>query len=261
MYRRRKPCRLVRSLICFFAISSKFSRSYCSIDAAPSTHQRSYSRIHQRNLSEFFPRPGQTGKGYGGTFDDPHSSSPVKGGVVDISGSSPSTPPPSSSKAQNRRGHHHRHSVSHNLFPFLDPSSPASHSSPIKPPSFQPSSPSPSDNATTSEQLPAPYSSFKRRYGSFPFIFQLPLYALLRLPFLSQAAICVAFAQLALGSSLWIQGQSGESLSVTGLGYLVVFDGLGALSAVVLQKNGGLERWKADMGNVNSNMAIQRPYG
>lgn len=146
------------------------------------------------------------------------------------------------------------------MFPFLDPTSPASRLSPTKPPSFPPPSSS-SDTNTTSEQLPAPYSSFKRRYGSFPLIFQLPLYALLRLPFLSQAAICVAFAQLALGSSLWIQGQSGESLSVTGLGYLVVFDGLGALSAVVLQKNGGLEKWKSDMGTVSSNMGIQRPYG
>lgn len=34
----------------------------------------------------------------------------------------------------------------------------------------------------------------------------------------------------ALGASLWVSGQSGDSLAMTGLGYLVVFDALGVVS-------------------------------
>ncbi|GAA5913806.1 uncharacterized protein JCM6883_003999 [Sporobolomyces salmoneus] len=232
-------------------------------------HSREHSRIHARNLSEFFPRPGQSpGRGYGGTYEDPHSrsidspsrttdiSSPAAGG-----GGTPTSP-----RAQNRRGHHHRHSVSHNLFPFLDPSSPGSQSnasfsaaSPTKPPFHSLSSPS----ASASEPfLAASHSSFRQRFGFLPLILQLPLYSLLRLPFpSSQFALLIAFTQMSLGATLWIQGQAGESLSVTGLGYLVVFDGLGTISKIVLGNGGGLDQWRIEMGRTSTGENLQQPYG
>ncbi|GAA6016221.1 hypothetical protein JCM11491_003773 [Sporobolomyces phaffii] len=230
-------------------------------------HARQHSRIHARNLSEFFPRPGHQGVGYGGTYDDPHrSASPLATRVTDIS--SLSTPPKTSGtddgatspRAQNRRGHHHRHSVSHNLFPFLDPSSSgaATPDSPSKSPF--PSSPSPSPAAE--HLLPTPHSSFRQRFEFLPLFLQIPLYSLVRLPLRSQLALMVAFSQMSLGATLWIQGQSGESLSVTGLGYLVVFDGLGALSSVVLAKGGGLEKWRREMGKESSARDnLQQPFG
>lgn len=229
------------------------------------SHARQHSRIHARNLSEFFPRPGQSpGVGYGNTFEDPHMNSNgsphASSRVTDIS--SLSTPPrdgsgggATSPRAQNRRGHHHRHSVSHNLFPFLDPASPAglSATSPSKT-----SLPSPS----AEQQLPTPHSTFRQRFGWLPLMFQLPLYSLLRLRFpSSQLALLIAFAQMSLGATLWIQGQAGESLSVTGLGYLVVFDGLGTISKVILGKGGGLEKWRIEMGKASFGDNLQQPFG
>ncbi|GAA5967287.1 hypothetical protein JCM3765_005591 [Sporobolomyces pararoseus] len=229
------------------------------------SHSRQHSRIHARNLSEFFPRPGQSpGVGYGDTFRDPHMNSngspQANSRVTDIS--SLSTPPrdgpgggATSPRAQNRRGHHHRHSVSHNLFPFLDPASPAglSATSPTK-------SPLPSPSAE--QQLPTPHSTFRQRFGWLPLMFQLPLYSLLRLKFpSSQLALLIAFTQMALGATLWIQGQAGESLSVTGLGYLVVFDGLGTISKVILGKGGGLEKWRIEMGKASFSDNLQQPFG
>ena len=38
--------------------------------------------------------------------------------------------------------------------------------------------------------------------------------------------------EFVLGASLWVDGQGGGSVSVTGLGYLVVFDSLGVLGLV-----------------------------
>ncbi|GAA5867096.1 hypothetical protein JCM1840_001482 [Sporobolomyces johnsonii] len=217
-------------------------------------HARQHSRIHERNLSAFFPRPGQRAEGYGGTYDDPHAPSPFSAGVSDIpstsSSPSPATAgsPVANKSAAGRRGHHHRHSVSHNLFPFLDPASPA-----------RPTTPQALSKAAP-EQLPAPSSSFRQRYGRLPLPLQLVAYAALYLPPASQLALVVAILQLVLGSSLWVQGQSGESLSVTGLGYLVVFDGLGTLSGVLLDRGGGFERLWEMLGR-RAQSSIRKPFG
>lgn len=65
---------------------------------------------------------------------------------------------------------------------------------------------------------------------------------------------------MTLGATLWIQGQAGESLSVTGLGYLVVFDGLGTVSKVILSKGGGLDRWMTEMGKNRLGENLQQPF-
>lgn len=69
--------------------------------------------------------------------------------------------------------------------------------------------------------------------------------------------------EIALGASLWISGQSGESLAVTGLGYLVVFDGLAALSSVMVEGNArGTEKlWSIISGRRAGDNAVRFPYG
>ena len=66
-----------------------------------------------------------------------------------------------------------------------------------------------------------------------------------------------------LGASLWIAGQSGESLAVTGLGYLVVFDGIGALSSVIIEGNArGTERlWGIVQGRRAADNGVRYAFG
>ena len=68
-------------------------------------------------------------------------------------------------------------------------------------------------------------------------------------------------AQIVLGASLWITGQSGESLSVTGLGYLVVFDGIGGLSGVLVEGAKGVDRLWASMAGTKGDAEIRLPFG
>jgi len=244
--------------------SSSSSSSALHGAAQQRAHARQHSRIHERNLSAFFPRPGQVAQGYGDTFVDPHaaarSNHPLGSpSVADI----PSAPSSASSASQDpfvvsppkpRRGHHHRHSVSHNLFPFLGPAAGA----PPPPPPGTASSPSarPPDDA----QLPALSSPFRTRFAHLPLPLRFLLFATTALPLPSRALLALALAQVALGATLWVQGQAGESLAVTGLGYLVVFDGVGALSSVLLEGEGALERTLGALGS-SRDLSIRRPYG
>ncbi|GAA5838683.1 hypothetical protein JCM11251_003262 [Rhodosporidiobolus azoricus] len=228
--------------------------TFTSSAIRPDTHARKHSRIHERNLSAFFPRPGQQGDGYGGTYDDPHAA-PFRPGVANISSSpaASSSDPSTPAKTQpGRRGHHHRHSVSHSLFPFLDPANPASpSSSPIK--TFGPSRPA--DN-----QLPASSASFRQRYGHWGLFSQVLAYALFHVPPSARALLLLSAVQIAVGATLWVQGQSGESLAVTGLGYLVVFDGIGGLSSGILETtHEGQPVWEV-VGS-NRDGSVRQPYG
>lgn len=235
--------------------SASASTSLGSSSTAPNQgHARQHSRIHARNLSAFFPHPGQTAEGYGGTFDDPFAK-PFQPGVAD-------TPSPSAlasnnvgrsagetpTKAQNRRGHHHRHSVSHDLFT----SSPAERL------------PSPTTTRTSQkgieDQLPAPTATFRQRYGRLPLVLRLFLYTSFHVPLGTRALLLLAAAQIVAGAALWVQGQAGESLASTGLGYLVVFDGIGAVSTVLLERDGGLEAITQALGSQRNN-SVRRPYG
>ncbi|BGP01724.1 hypothetical protein RTG_01757 [Rhodotorula toruloides ATCC 204091] len=235
--------------------SSSASTSLGSSSTATNQgHARQHSRIHARNLSAFFPHPGQTAEGYGGTFDDPFAK-PFQPGVVDM----PSLSSPVSNnigrsagetptKAQSRRGHHHRHSVSHDLFT----SRPAERL------------PSPTTTRTSpkapEDQLPAPTATFRQRYGRLPLVFRLFLYTSFHVPLATRALLLLAAAQIVAGAALWVQGQAGESLASTGLGYLVVFDGIGAVSTVLLERDGGLEAITQALGSQRNN-SVRRPYG
>ncbi|GAA5866870.1 hypothetical protein JCM8547_003902 [Rhodosporidiobolus lusitaniae] len=241
-------------------LSSAVSSSPSSSTRVQQAHTRKHSRIHERNLSAFFPRPGQSGEGYGGTYDDPHAV-PFQPGVVDLPAASPPAGRASGGAGEDgtptkspagRRGHHHRHSVSHNLFPFLDPADSARPSSSATKTLAQPRS--------AESQLPAPTSSFRQRYGHLNLFFQVLAYASVHVPASTRALLLVAVAQVVVGAVLWVQGQSGESLAVTGLGYLVVFDGLAGLSSVLLERpTPGQSVW--DVVGSSKDASIRQPFG
>ncbi|BGP50013.1 hypothetical protein JCM10450v2_005921 [Rhodotorula kratochvilovae] len=238
-------------------LAASSSSSTATHAAQQRAHARQHSRIHERNLSAFFPRPGQTAQGYGGTFDDPHAATPFAPGVADVPSGramSPGAADPFATPPKTRRGHHHRHSISHNLFPSLD--SPGANSTPGS--VFSPSKPAPT--RTVEEQLPAPTASFRQRWGHLPLPLRLALFASLHIPLTARALLALALAQVAVGATLWVQGQAGESLAVTGLGYLVVFDGIGALSSVLLEREGALETTLQALGSTKD-MSIRRPFG
>ncbi|GAA5982850.1 hypothetical protein JCM11641_004648 [Rhodosporidiobolus odoratus] len=227
----------------------------------PSTsHARQHSRIHERNLSAFFPRPGSVGAGYGGTYDDPHgsSSSPKAVNMSSFGADGPeyacaARSSPSTKTQIGRRGHHHRHSVSHNLFPFLDPVTSGRQGS--APPSSKPRS-----AATASVQLPASSASFRQRYGHLNNITQLFAYAFLYLPIVPKFALLLSAVQIAVGALLWVRGQGGESLATTGLGYLVVFDGVGGLASTLLERRAdSVPVW--ELIGRSSQSLVRRPFG
>lgn len=238
---------------------------------ADRAHARQYSRIHERNLSAFFPRPEDKAKatnGYGDTYEDPHGSGKSRG-TVEI-------PKPSNGSvdgdgmmdgnrsAANRRGHHHKHSISHNLFvpdgasEDMRQRSPALGISPVSPNSSTSgySSKSPSHSHATTRAVPtiSPYTRLPSPIRFF-------LVALRHLPLVTKAGLTLSASQIILGASLWISGQNRESLSVTGLGYLIVFDGIGGLSSVLVEGGNGVEELWELMGSAVVEASVQLPFG
>lgn len=249
-------------------------------------HARKHSRIHERNLSAFFPRPGQQATGYGDTYEDPNGSGRM-GGVSEV----PSAPPsngfpqvagwgglgnapteddaedPSKSKDR-RRGHHHRHSLSHNFFSFLDPTqtnsdlaslpqSPYTRTSLSGPSSYPPFTPV----AGSTAFLPVPSQALRSKYSHLPAPLRLIVFSLLYLPLGTKLALALSVAQIVMGAMLWVQGQSGESLAVTGLGYLVVFDGMGGLSGVLVEGGAGIDLLWSLLGGSQQDQSVRMPFG
>ncbi|BGP18125.1 hypothetical protein JCM10213_004226 [Rhodosporidiobolus nylandii] len=247
----------------FTALPSTSSPSSASSTRAQQAHARKHSRIHERNLSAFFPRPGQQGEGYGGTFDDPHAA-PFKAGVAEIPSPAATRTAGSAAGAQvaydtpprtaaGRRGHHHRHSVSHNLFPFLDaPDTPNR-------PSSSPTKPLPAK--AVDSQLPAASASFRQRYGHLNTFLQLLAFAAFHVPPTTRGLLLLSLVQIGVGAALWVQGQSGESLAVTGLGYLVVFDGIGGLSSGILERRAGDAQAVWDVIGSSKDSSVRQPFG
>jgi hypothetical protein len=254
--------------------------------------------MHSRNLSVFFPRPGSlphTAISEDGAqevelvADEEAPLVPSAGSSVSIPGRpqrggaarGPLTPlgqgftfgqrPPSSgqptpelmtathsanasgSSSASKRGHHHKHSLSHNFFSFLEPAASTQedlHTQPTPTPMspWGPISAIPPDSAMATSQstgfklpkVPAPQRHEERAE-------------------ISTSGLAASVSQFVLGGYLWVVGQQVGSLSVTGLGYWVVFDAFGvALSRVV-------PGWLASgsKGNVSDKERerIRRPYG
>jgi hypothetical protein len=106
-------------------------------------------------------------------------------------------------------------------------------------------------------------SALNSKYAHLPFPIRFTLAMTFHLPFFTQIVLLVSTLEIALGASLWITGQSGESLAVTGLGYLVVFDGLAAISGVLIEGNArGTEKlWSVISGRRAGDNAVRFPFG
>ncbi|KAJ7085737.1 hypothetical protein B0H15DRAFT_846174 [Mycena belliarum] len=184
-------------------------------EADPSAKSRRHNRIHSRNLSVFFPRPGALPQH---TIDEDGNQElevpPTLGAGFTFGktppGELPTPPPLTPSSSASRRGHHHKHSMSHTLFSFLEPHGNAMHNlhtqpTPIPVSPWMPISPFVAD-------APKPVEKLNQ---------QQPARAK-QTPFLAAAT-----AQFLLGATLWVKGQQSGSLAVTALGYWAVFDAIG----------------------------------
>lgn len=117
--------------------------------------------------------------------------------------------------------------------------------------------------ASAPSGLPAS-SSYSSKYAHLPRPIRLTLVLLFQLQFRVQAALVLSIAEIVMGSTLWIAGQAGESLATTGLGYLLVFDGFGALSSVIVEGSmGSVELlWEALSSHKSKlDKSIRWPYG
>jgi hypothetical protein len=252
------------------------------LPAAPKHHTR-HSRIHSRNLSIFFPRPGalpQATISEDGSQEievkvdeeapaEPipsansfHATTPLGAGFT-FGGSRSSqrqgplpTPPPmtsaNSSSSASRRGHHHKHSLSHNFFSFLEPgkdlTSPSTlqalHTQPI----VTPISPWTPISPMSDPVVPVPPGSTPSPSDGLknqtPHDIHIPV-----------KAIIFSLLQFLFGAWLWVAGQQIGSLGCTGLGYWVVFDSLGVGIGDVLP-------WWLSSDSVSAaSTRLRRPYG
>uniref|UniRef100_A0A0W0F0L4 Cation efflux protein transmembrane domain-containing protein n=1 Tax=Moniliophthora roreri TaxID=221103 RepID=A0A0W0F0L4_MONRR len=228
--------------------------------------QRRHGRMHSRNLSIFFPRPGslpQSTIAEDGSQEleipnDEESAmhsadslpsrrrrvesahAPTNGSITPLGagftfgarppGSAPIPPPMnaggSNSGSRSRRGHHHKHSLSHNFFSFLEPGSTQTQT--------------PGSELHT-QPTPVPVSPWNP-ISPFPTTPHTPPTPYYRTGEKEKGdggseveeerenvpgASAFCFAQFILGASLWVSGQQNGSLSATGLGYWVVYDAFG----------------------------------
>ncbi|TFK31614.1 hypothetical protein BDQ12DRAFT_739896 [Crucibulum laeve] len=275
-------------------------------------HTRRHSRMHSRNLSVFFPRPGSlpsTSIAEDGSQElevlvdeeAPAMTIPSAGSSISLPGKrnhNPPTPlgqgftfggrPPSTASslqedeefltgprsATVRRGHHHKHSLSHNFFSFLEPGRSTEEDlhtqptpvpvSPWAPISAFPQSAAP--NKTSFEHAQNGIVDLSHSHGHehdhshshSPHLqsqFQHQHHH--DAPGIDTSAAAAGLAQFILGAWLWVRGQQVGSLSVTGLGYWIVFDAFGVgLSKVV-------PGWLASAGTLGEKEKekMRRPYG
>ncbi|KAF9531224.1 hypothetical protein CPB83DRAFT_904789 [Crepidotus variabilis] len=282
-------------------VSPRLSASHSAPDSTlplelPKQPSRRHARIHSRNLSVFFPRPGSIppstisedgSQEIEAPVDEEAPLIPSAGSNISMPGSrrvkAPITPlgqgftfgarPPSgmpsseaseeprtATSATARRGHHHKHSLSHNFFSFLEPG--------IRPLNDN------SDLHTQPTPIPVspwnPTSAFPDSAKPTQATFQVAprlmesQYSEQPTPEgnvgeISTAALTMSISQFVLGSWMWVVGQQVGSLSCTGLGYWVVFDAFGvALSRVV-------PGWLASSSNravgTFEKERLRRPYG
>ena len=195
----------------------------------PSTSKRhTHNRIHSRNLSVFFPRPGTLPQP---TIEEDSADIPapvttmrerpsndgIRAGFK-FGGSPPTsdnslTPSSSSGSRPSRRGHHHKHSMSHNFFSFLEPGSQRSDTVPSSGP------PSASSTMTDFADSVAP-----------PLVIPTTPVA----PTVHRFAVVLCAVEAILGAIVWVTGQQTGSLSCTGLGYWVVFDSFGVAFSQII---------------------------
>ncbi|ODN86110.1 hypothetical protein L198_07403 [Cryptococcus wingfieldii CBS 7118] len=214
----------------------------------------SHHGIHSRNLSLYFPQPGSVppreNDGGAGLAPSPEMATTtlipsadedrkVFGGAGNWSfgqarpeGQAGLLTP--DVKRSKRRGHHHKHSLSHNFFSFLDPTETnptLSKTEPSAPPPDATPAPVPMPRfpSTTTDSLSPMSASKLDHWGRFLLSF--------------------AVLEFVIGAGLWVEGQMSGWRCLAGVGYLVVFDALGAAVGYVERKEGG--GWSS----------VRRPYG
>ncbi|KIM36363.1 hypothetical protein M413DRAFT_449239 [Hebeloma cylindrosporum] len=262
---------------------------------AHSKHNRRHSRMHSRNLSVFFPRPGSLQPSTisedgaqevemveeaplipsaGSSVSMPGSGSRTRNGArapitplgqgFTFGAKPPSsypmpelmTAPRSTSSTTSKRGHHHKHSLSHNFFSFLEPGA---------------GGPSVHEGDLHTQPTPIPVSPWGP-ISAIPPDSAASVHSGFNIPVkhpnpeqfvepekISPAALTVSITQFMLGAYLWVTGQQVGSLSCTGLGYWVVFDSFGvALKDVV---PGWLTSSSTGGSVAKEREKIRRPYG
>lgn len=157
------------------------------------------------------------------------------------------------------------------FFSFLDPTA----TNPSLTPTTSPSTPISAlpkavpqtlshHHRTDSTSLPAnPTQSLRSRYAHLPLPLRVMVAFAFHTPTATQLKLVVGFATLFLGGALWIFGQAGESLATTGLGYLVVFDGVGALSRIWVEGRAeGIDKvWDAAGASTHGHCGLRLPFG
>lgn len=250
-------------------------------------HSRKHSRMHSRNLSVFFPRPGTEAESEADaiqaadTFRDQQQrveGRPLVSVDTNKLGANPSTPQRGGGglgadlhSSKSRRGHHRKHSVTHD-YSTNEPSS-ASTSSSAGIPSpysshFETNSTQLGPNVaalpeTPQRQRPAANAyAHHRKHSSSTGVAKMlstpvtQLVASSALPPSHRPLLVFGTCHFVLGAATWMQGQSGDSLAMTGLGYLVVFDAFGILNAVTAEWLAAKWRGQQDQGH-----QLRKPYG
>ncbi|KAF9518729.1 hypothetical protein BS47DRAFT_1337850 [Hydnum rufescens UP504] len=243
--------------------SSPRTPTHTSFPISPSSKR--HARIHSRNLSVFFPRPGTEAATR--IHED-------EGDRQDAVQSSPSIIPSSPMRSQSRlgegfkfgghgregtlegraplanvakrRGHHHKHSLSHNFFSFMDPGGSVSHGSPPIPTNeWATSPPSLPPVRTTGGHIESEDGSAQ----PLPITHPSPITPNSVFPLFgdSEQAVALAFC---IGQFI-----ARGSLACTGLGYWVVFDSFG----VALSRKAIPWIWPQDTSGGESN--LKRPFG
>lgn len=221
-------------------------------------HSRRHSRMHSRNLSVFFPQPNTDAEREADAIkaDDQLRKPAVKvdtSSLLNVSGAHNDT---NLSPSKSRKGHHRKHSVTHGL---QEPSSASSMST------LYSASPSVTEFTNIQQPFTSPENprhaveAFQhgRSHSSstLAHFLSTPLtHVFLSLPASHRPLLVFGLVHVVLGASLWMSGQAGDSLAMTGLGYLVVFDASGVLNAVATE-------WLAERWRNGSGHRLRRPYG
>ncbi len=176
----------------------------------------------------------------------------------------------SPSTTKSRRGHHHRHSVAM-VDSGLSPVTPkyghgmersTSSTSHVSDASYTFDAEHPHDHAHQHHSHDHHHShSHTHHRRSFH---ARTVSALGHIPQTSRPLLLFGISHFGLGAALWMAGQELDSLSATGLGYLVVFDAMGILSSAISDWLLEWEQHATDLrlrtGKLETTL-LRRPYG
>lgn len=227
-------------------------------------HSRRHSRVHSRNLSVFFPQPGSEAERESDHLkaSSQYSKPDMTLQTYLINGSDQNEDANStgfsSSPTKSRRGHHRNHSVNHGFLNVAH--SPSIREEAISPKTTRFSLP----DATPALHNDRKMSKFSNIDGTPEYVQALskPISHHLRfssLPRSHRPLLLFGCFEFILGAMLWWHGQSGDSLSLTGLGYLVVFDAFGILNGVAAECLS--EGWRRQEDSQSAKETFRKPYG